>query len=347
MLKTNAGPKVTVGVDLGDRYADLCWLDSEGEVQEQSRVLSRPAALQQRFAGIAPCRVVLEVGPHSRWASQVIQECGHEVLIANARKVRLIAESNDKDDAADAEILARVGRVDPKLLSPIEHRSAQAQADLTVLRARDTLVRSRTQLINHIRGTVKALGARLPGMSADSFGRKAWTHLPSELRGVLGPLIELIAELTRQIHKYEADIDALCDQKYPQTQRLRQVAGVGPITSLAFVLTLDDPARFRKSRAVGPYLGLCRRRRKSGDSDPQLGISKSGSPFLRKLLLQSSHYILGPHGPDCDLRRRGLGIAGGGRAAKKRAAVAVARKLAVLLHRLWVSDHPYRPLKQA
>jgi transposase len=159
-------------------------------------------------------------------------------------------------------------------------------------------------------------------------------------------LVAMVHELTLQIRGLEREIEALCEQSYPETQRLRQVSGVGALTSLAYVLTIEDPQRFRRSRSVGAYLGLQPRRRQSGEQDPLLRITKAGDPFLRRLLVQSGHYILGPFGPDTDLRRFGLRLmARGGRAGRKKALVAVARKLAVLLHRLWVTGETYEALR--
>jgi len=150
------------------------------------------------------------------------------------------------------------------------------------------------------------------------------------------------------IKVYDERIEKLGQDKYAHTELLRQVKGVGPLTSLAYVLTLENPDRFAKSRDVGPYLGLVPKQEESGDSQPQLGISKVGDVMLRRLLVGSAHYILGPFGPDTDLRRYGLRLCErGGKNAKKRAAVAVARKLAVLLHRLWISGEVYEPLRHA
>jgi transposase len=345
MLKQAAG-KLTVGIDLGDRLSHVCWLDADGEVVEESRLASTPAAFQRRFQGEAPCRVVMEVGPHSRWSSQLLKKLGHEVIVANARQVGLIAESDQKDDPVDAELLARLGRVDPKLLRPLEHREEGMQTDLSVLRARDVLVSARRNLINSARGMVKAAGGRLPACATESFPAKAAPHIPTELWPALEGVLATLVLLNQQIRKYDEQIETLC-AKYPATQRLRQIRGVGPITAVAFVLTLGDPHRFRDSRAVGPYLGLCRKRRKSGETDPELGISKAGNPYMRRILLQAAHYILGPFGPDCDLRRFGERLAQGGRSGRKRAVVAVARKLAVLLHRLWVTETEYEPLRHA
>ena len=333
-----------VGLDLGDRWSHLAILDQEGELIEEGRIPTTPAALQRKFSSLVHSRVAMEVGSHSRWVSQALQELGHEVLVANARKLRVIFDNPRKGDRADAHTLARLARLDPKLLSPIEHRSPQAQADLTVLRSRDALVRSRTLLINHVRGVVKSTGARIPASSADSFPSRAATPVPESLRPALGPILGTISALSLEIHGYDRQIEDLCAAKYPDCQRLRSIHGVGPITALAFVLTLDNPRRFEKSREVGPALGLVPRRDQSGGQDPQLHITKTGNTYLRGLLVSSAQYILGPFGPDCDLRRWGLQLAGrGGKNAKKRAVVAVARKLAIVLHRLWKTGEVYNP----
>jgi transposase len=343
---STAVSRFTVGIDLGDKHAHVCVLNEEGEILEESRVMMKIEALKLRFGSMAPARIAMEVGTHSGWVSRLIRELGHEVLVANARKLRLIYENDGKNDKVDAQYLARLARVDPKLLSPIEHRSRQAQEDLAVLRARDTLVQARTKLINHVRGAVKALGGRIPGMSADAFGRKAGGSLPEGLKRALEPVLEMIRKLTEQIRVESARAEAVAKERYPQTAALQQVDGVGPVTSLAYVLTLGDPARFSKSRQVGAYLGLRPKQSQSGESDPELRITKAGDGFLRRLLVGSAQYILGPFGPDTDLRRWGLKLAGEGKTSKKRAVVAVARKLSVLLHRLWVTNQPYEPIKK-
>lgn len=293
-------------------------------------------------------RVVIEAGTHSPWVSRVLAGLGHEVIVANPRKVRLISDNEGKDDRVDAELLARLGRVDVKLLSPIQHRGEGAQADLALIRARDALVGARTQLVNHVRGAVKSLGSRLEKSSARSFGGKMGEQVPEALRAALEPVLEVIAEITHQISGYDQQIRRCCQQKYPETQLLTAVPGVGALTALGYVLTLEDPHRFAHSRSVGSFLGLRPGKDKSGQQDPELRITKAGSPLLRRLLVGSAQYLLGPFGPDTDLRRWGLKLAGRGRKnAKKRAVVAVARKLAVLLHRLWVDGEVYEPLYQS
>lgn len=336
----------TVGLDVGDRWSHWCELDEEtGKVVEEGRVRTTSDSLEQRFRGPRK-RVVLEVGCQSPWISRLLGGWGHEVLVANARQVQLIHGSGTKSDRVDAESLARLGRFDPKLLRAIEHRGESVQVDRAVLKARDVLVRSRARLIGHVRGTVKSLGARVRRSSAERFAAYAGEDVPEALQPALGPVIEQIAVLTATIRTYDHAIEQMAQERYPETALLRQVDGVGPITSLAFVLKVEDPRRFGRSRTLGPYLGLVPRRAQSGARDPQLRISKQGDPFVRRLLIQCAHYQLGPFGKDCALRRHGLRIAErGGANAKKRAAVAVARKLAVLLHHLWRTAEVYEPLR--
>jgi transposase len=345
MFKDSTG---FVGLDLGDKNSHVVILDSAGEMMEESRLPTTRPSFERKFSSLPRSRIAMEVGAHSRWASQLLQELGHEVLVANARKLRAIYSNPRKGDRVDAEALARLARLDPALLSPIHHRSPEAQADLAVLRSRDAVVRSRTLLINHVRSIVKSCGARLPSCSADSFADKVATEIPGALRPALEPILETIAGLTRQIRGYDRTIEGLCGERYPETKQLRGISGVGPLTALAFVLTLEDPGRFGLSREVGPALGLVPRTDQSGDRDPQLRITKTGDAFLRRLLVGSAQYMLGPFGPDCDLRRWGLGLAErGGKNAKKRAVVGVARKLAVLLHHLWRTGETYDPFHQS
>jgi transposase len=338
---------MTIGLDLGDRLTHACVLDEAGEVVERRQVVTRPASLRRLLVSYPPSRVVLEVGTHSPWVSRLVGELGHERVVANPRRLAVIYASESKNDRVDAEALARVGRLDAKLLRPIQHRSAESQAHRTLIRSREMLVRNRTALVAHVRSSVKAMGARLPTCSAAAFGRRGESELPEELRDALLPLLEVIQGLTDRIRAYDREIQQRCQQSHPETRQLTQVTGVGALTALAFVLCLEDPRRFANSRRVGAFLGLRPRQRQSGERDPRLGITKTGDVQLRRLLVGSAHYILGPFGPDTDLRRFGLRlIARGGAGAKQRAVVAVARKLAVLLHRLWITGEVYEPLRQ-
>ena len=239
-------------------------------------------------------------------------------------------------------MLARIARVDPRLLSPVHHRGRRAQSHLAIVKSRDQLVGVRTGLINHARGMVKAVGERLPSCSADYFDKKVREAIPSDLRPALAPILETIRDLTDRIKAMDRRIETLCEEEYPETEKLRGIRGVGPITSLAFVLTLEEKSRFRRSRSVPAYLGLTPRRDQSGEVDKQLRITKAGDQYLRRLLISCAHYILGPFGEESDLRSFGQRLCDrGGKNAKKRATVAVARKLAVVMHALWVQDVEY------
>jgi transposase len=332
-----------LGLDVSDRFTSYCLIDPRGELIQEGRLKTERAALTRLVQ--EDCRFVIEAGTHSPWIARLFQEAGCEVVVANPRRVQLIAKSTRKNDRSDAETLARLGRADPQLLAPISHRTEQAQADLASIRARNALVASRTLLINHVRGAAKSAGTKVPNCDAHSFHKKVQGALPYSLIVGLSPLVEAIGELTRQIRIIDAQVLELIETRYPTAKLLQQVAGVGPLIALTFILTIGDPGRFRKSREIGPYLGLVPLQRESGGSSPELRISKTGDKYLRQLLVSGAQYILGYRGPDCDLRRWGLRHAGGGKSAKKRAVVGVARKLAILLHHLWVTGELYEPLR--
>lgn len=339
--------RLTVGVDLGDKWSNYCILGLDGETLVEGELQTSQRDFAEFFSAVMPARVVMEVGTHSAWARDAVAGCGHEVLVANPRQMEGPKKRKRKNDRIDAHKLARVGRMDPQSLFPIHHRSVEVRRDLLALRARGALVAVRTELVNATRGLVKSMGSRLPKCSTHAFPKKVERELPAELRELLLPLVEIVKSVNDSIQSYDERIEELAAEKYPQTNLLKQVKGVGPLTSLAYVLTLEDPKRFLRSRDVGPYLGLVPKQEDSGDRQPQLRISKMGDVMLRSLLVGSAQYILGPFGPDTELRRYGLRLSErGGKNAKKRAVVAVARKLAVLLHKLWVSGAVYEPLRQ-
>ena len=339
----------TVGLDLGDRSSRYCVLNEQGEAILERSLATSHKGLDQVFGSMPRSRVALEVGTHSPWVSRHLAKLGHEVIVANARQVRLISDSTRKDDKLDAKTLARLARIDPQLLSPVRHRSEQAQADLIMIRARAALVEARTALINSVRGLTKSYGERLPSCATYQVCEELADLLSGPLQAAVTPLLMEVESLTERIREYDQKLEELAEQRYPEVELLKQVQGVGTLRiALTFVLTVEDPRRFHSSREAGCYAGLRPKRRESGKSRPQLGISKEGDPYLRKLLVQGAHCILGRFGQDSDLRRWGLKLAArGGKNAKKRALVAVARKLAVLLHKLWVSRERYEPLRMA
>src|SRR5215831_6425842 len=340
--------QLTIGLDLGDRYSSYCVLDEAGEIILEQKLATTPEAMRQAFGKMARSRIAMETGTHSPWVSRLLAALGHEVIVAHAQNVRLIVKSRRKDDRMDARTLARLARLDPELLSPVQHRSAQAQLHLTEIRARAGLVSARTALVNAARGLVKSYGERLGKCGTFQFSQETATGLSSGLRGALQPLLLEVESLNERIKEYDRRIEKMAKERYPETALLKQIKGVGDVIATTYVLTIEDPHRFRKSRDAGCFVGLQPGRRNSGESEPQLHISKQGDEYLRTLLVQGAHYILGPFGEDSDLRRWGGKLAArGGKNGKKRAVVAVARKLAVLLHRLWVSGEVYEPLRNS
>jgi transposase len=345
MEAVSTKPEMTVGLDLGDRYSHYCVLNADGDVIEEGRIQSTEAPLRRHFEGEPEMRIALECGTHSPWVSRLLSELGHQVIVANSRKIPAITGSESKNDKNDAEKLARFAAYDPKLLSPLQHRSPERQLDLNLIHARATLVRARTMIVNALRGLVKSAGARLPACSTESLPARVAAAIPPALAAVATPLAEQIALLNQQIDGMDKQVEKLA-AKYPEIGLLRTVPGVGPIVAAAYVLTLDTPEA-ASNRSAGAYLGLRPGQSQSGDADPQRRISKTGDSCLRSLLVQSAQYILGRFGPDSELRRWGLKLAAtGGKRGKKRAIVAVARKLAVVLHAMWRNGQRFQPFPQ-
>jgi transposase len=349
-MKNNTRVFASVGMDLGDEFAYYVCLDQTGEVVDRGQVRMSIAAMSKELGKMAATRVAIEAGAQSRWVARELRELGHDVIVANPRQVKLISASQSKSDPNDAMLLARLARVDPKLLAPVEHRSDEAQMDLAMVRARALLVAQRVSLMHAICGMAKTFGIRVARATSERYVERTLQALPEGLRKAFAGLFGAILALTEQISDYDEMIEATASERYPQTARLKEVSGVGTLTALSFMLTIDQARRFERSRDVGGYLGLRPRQQQSGERNPQLGITKAGDRYLRKLLVQSAHCVLRKYGPDTALKRWGLKLCErGGKNAKKRAIVAVARKLAVLLHRLWVSGEHYAafPVMQA
>jgi len=338
---------MAIGIDLGDVWSHYCTLNEDGEVVDRGRFRTTPSGVEKWFTDLPKARIAMEAGTHSIWVSEQLQEMGHEVIVANVRELRAISHSDRKSDTVDAEKIARYARLDPKILRPISHRTVAQQEALTLIRARNLIVRLRTAAVNAVRGLAKPCGYRLPASSTLCFAKRCVALLPPGLAQAFGPVLEQIAEMTKKIKHYDRLIKRLTETEYPETQALIQVYGVGQLTALTYVLTLGSKERFQRSRDVGCYLGLRPKRSQSGDRDPQLGITKAGNIYLRTLLVECANHVLGPHGRDSTLRQWGLHLASrGGKQSRNRAIVAVARKLAVLLHRIWITQEPYIPFYQ-
>jgi transposase len=335
---------LTVGIDLGDQYSQICILDEEGEIVEEGKLRTTAETFAERFGGRTPCLVVMEASTHSPWLSRLIEELGHECLVAHPAS--LYSGRRRKTDRIDAEKLARWARTDRNVLSPVHHPSAEIQADMALIHSRRSLVETRTKLINRCRGLVKSRGQRLPRCDAASFPTKVRGFFPEALAPAIEPLLRAITVVNEEIKAMDEAVKELAETRYGESTRLlEQVPGVGTLTALTFALTIRAPERFYRSRQVGAYLGLTPGKKQSGESDPELAITKTGNVYLRVLLVQCAQHVLA-RGPDSDLKRWGLARAAAGKAAKRRAIVAMARKLAVLLHHLWKTGAVYEPLRK-
>ena len=332
------------GVDIGDKRSYVRLVGLDGELIEEVQIPTRPAAIEKYFRSWPRLRVVLETGGHTNWMRRLIAGLGHEVLVADARQLRLISQSDAKNDRNDAYWLAELGRSNPDLLAPVAARDEHVEQHRSWLRGRETMVEARTKLVNSVRGIAKTHGIRFGQCGMMQWVARVW-ECPDVLRTILEPMARIIVELSREINELDRRIEKLGKEQYPATQLLRSVDGVGPLTSLAYVLELNnDVGRVKRSRQMGAVVGCRPKQRDSGESSPELSITKAGNPMLRRLLVQSSQRIIGPFGLESDLRSWGLGLAARGKKrAKRRAVVAVARKLAVVLHAMWAKNKAWQP----
>ena len=234
---TSTKEMTTIGLDLGDKSHHFCILDSEGKIVKQGKFSSTTRAVKTFFAKREVSLVAMEASTQSPWLSRFLESQGHKVLVGNPRKLKMIYASMDKTDERDAEMLARIARFDTRLLSPIQHRGPRAQADLAVLKSRDTLVKARTAQINFIRGMVKSIGRRLPSASAAAFHKKVKGEIPKELAPALLPVLTIVEQLNEAIRNMDRKIDRLCKKEYPETEKLRAIHGVGPTSSCWLLLS--------------------------------------------------------------------------------------------------------------
>ena len=343
-----------IGIDLGDKHSHYAILDADRRVRaEAGAVETTERGFMARFQPMRPSTIAIEAGTYSPWVSRLLSSFGHHVLVANPRRLRAIYENARKNDKVDAMMLARLARSDDELLHPIQHRGEQAHAHLSVVRARNGVVKARTMLINQVRGLCKSFGHRIDKYDAGYFPLHAREEIPPPLKPAVFPLLKSIENLTKTINAYDKEVHVLC-KHYKETRLLQQIAGVGEVTALTFALTIDDPHRFSSSRDAGAYFGLIPGSNQSGDQDPRMPITKTGNEDMRRLLVGSAQYLLGPlNKQDSELRQWGLQLAGPvnnkgkhDKIRKRRAVVAVARKLAVLMHLLWVTGSVYDPFFQ-
>jgi len=336
-----------VGMDVSDKSVEIFILPKESEEGKSLKVKNDQRSLlafAESFERPSRVKLALETGTHSSWQAEMLRSKGIETVVANARDLRMIWGSEKKDDREDAKKLARLLRADPKLLHGVEVKGKARRDALAVLKARDCLVRCRTKLINTVRGLLKSEGVESAELKPENFGAKAERLVPQELRAALKPLIGQIARMSCELKAYDKKLEAMM-KAFDGCKEVSQIKGVGPVTSLSFVLTVGEAGRFQNGSRLASYVGLTPRRDQSGELDCQCHITKAGSKLLRRNLVQAAHYMMGAFGDkDCDLRKFGERIAArGGKNAKKRAVVAVARKLAVLMLKLWKSKAEYDP----
>jgi len=330
------------GIDLHAEYSQICILDEGGEVMETSRVRTSRKALERFFARDR-MRVAMEAGGTSPWVSSLLDSLGHEVVVCSPRRVRLIAESSLKNDKVDAEVLARLVRLDPEFLKPIQHRSEQAQLLRANLKVRSAMVEARTKWINTIRGLLRSFGYNVSGKVAHTFVERVnRMKLPDELSAVITPLLEQLDLLTGEIERRNEHLEEMV-KELPEVEHLREIPGVGPVVATYFVLTIDDPDRFKNSRDVASFFGLRPSMRESASVSQFGRITKEGDPEMRRLLVQAAHALLRTRA-DSQLKQWALALAE--RKGKSKAVVALARKLAVLMHRLWVTGEVYQAFPQ-
>jgi transposase len=328
----------TLGLDLGDRSHHVCVLDAAGQMVREGALVNTRPALARLLAEFPRATVAVEAGTHSPWISRYLTELGATVLVANPRKLHAISRNERKCDRRDAQMLARLARVDPALLHPIQHGSAQAQHDLLGLKLRDALVRTRVNLINAVRFTLKSLGYPVRNPASESFHKTALADVPSECRSVVQPLLIVLAQVTEQIKGMDRDLVRRGREDYPATQRLQQIAGVGPLTALCFVLKIGDPQRFGRVSGIVP---APRPERRHGQTTAHQQMRRwLAAPAARQRRPLRSR----PLRPDlCPARIRPAAHQRWQRPREETRRGRVARKLAVLLLSLWKHGTDYEP----
>jgi transposase len=333
-----------IGIDIGDKINTVCVLNNDGEIIQECEVENTGQEMHDFFIEYPNARVAIEACSHSLWLHDLLVRLGCQVFVGNPRKLRIISSSSRKNDKNDSRLLARLVRSDLDLLYPIVVRDILTQQDMVIIKTRTMLIKTRGDLVRHIRGIIKPFGLKLPkDVTTDNFHDKVKEHLSKELLPILKHTIKSIKDLSIQIKNLDKKIDSLINKKYPEAMLLQTIDGIGPITALTFILIMGDPKRFEKSRDVGAYFGLVPRQDQSCTIDKSLPITKEGDSCMRSLLVNCSHHILGRYGKDTQIRRHGLKVMGQdeNKIRKKKAVIAVARKLSVLMHSMLISGEPF------
>ena len=327
----------TIGVDVSDKTSKICVMTKDGG---KRRVIVETTCPTTR-GGFSECfskfdrawPVVFETGAHCRWMKAHFESMGFKAIVANPAEVKLITESNAKSDRSDARKLARIALADIELLKPVRLRDEKHQHMLRLHEARQLLMRFRSSMICQMRSFAKSCGFRLPDCATEWFheiDKSKWTD---DYEQTVWPVLHVIETVNQKIAAYDTMIEKLANTPVfkAQVERAKEVYGVGTVGATVVVAAIDgDPERFKHARDVGPYFGQVPKTFQSGQSDPQLGMTKAGNDLVRKVLTECAHVVMKSSAKDTDLKLKGLKIAArGGRIAKKKAIGAVARGLAV------------------
>ena len=337
---------IRVAIDLSDRQSRWEARDlSTGEVRT-GVVQMTPAGLERCFAAAEHCTVVMEAGTHSHWLCAQLRKMGHRAEVLPADGLREgSGKKRRRNDAKDAaSLLEHAVDIERPRVKKLWQRPDEYQRDLALMRMRNAMVEARAGLVSTVRGTVKQFGERVSKCDVEYFAGRARGELSAGMLALVEPVLGQIEELNKVVAQYDEQVRAYLARR-PEAARLLAVPGVGDVTVGAFLAYVGEASRFAHSRDVAAYIGLVPDQDQSGEHDPQLRITKSGDRMVRRNFLECARGIMGPFGKDSALRRWALALAGDGRnkIRNNKAAVALARKLAVLLHRLWVSGQAYDP----
>lgn len=329
-----------VGIDVANKASAICVIDEQGEVVRRAEVATEVYELNKTLAGLDEARVVIESCPLAEWLAEVVEAGGHEAVIIDARAARHLVSSKKKTDARDAHTLAQLARTG--WYNAVHRKSREARLLRSQLQARQGLVRTRKAMDSQVRGLLRAQGLRLGRVSAGEFAERVRALAGERVPGLLPylePLLSLYEQALVEARRLKRELER-GSRREALRRRLQSVPGVGPLVSQVYVATVDEPGRFEHAEQVADYAGLTPRVSQSGESCYRGRITKEGDQLLRWHLVEAAHVLL-THGRDCRLKRWGLALQRRKGAGKAR--VAVARKLAILLWRLWMTGERFEP----
>lgn len=327
-----------VAMDVHDEYSQVCVMNQAREILMEAKIPTTRQALNDFFRQREKSMVIYEAGPHALWISELLGSLGHETIACHARRVRLIAESRNKNDRVDAEVLARLSLSDLELIKPIQQRSRQTLDQRSIVHARAALVETQKRLRTMLRGMVKPFGVRLATGKKRALAELATAKLPEHAAQSIDAILKTLSVLAEQIQKLTERVEQLADS-HPAAARLQTIPGVGPLVSLSYIHAIEDPARFSRTD-IGPYLGLTPSNRSSaGKKLAPKEKGRPGDPYVRSLLVQSAWTLMNSRSQS-DLARWGRRLSE--RIGGKKAAIALARKIATLMHHLWFYDQDFR-----